>query len=67
MRYVNILCVLLCVLLRFRSQNAEKDQDLKTDSQGEDWDFIPRKKNVNAEAHKNFIHRLTTHNAMPPV
>lgn len=52
-----------CVLLGFWSQNAEKDWDLKTGSQGEDWDLIPRKENIKARAHKNFFLQLSTHNA----
>jgi len=64
---VNILSTLLCVLLRFKSQNDEKDWDLKTGSKGENWDLAPAKENIKVGAYKNFFLQLTTHNTMQPV
>lgn len=55
------------MFLRYRSQNAEKDWDLKTDGRDEDWSFIIRKENIKASAHKNFFLQLTTRNAVPPM
>jgi len=55
------------VLLRFKSQNDEKDWDLKTGSKGENWDLAPAKENIKVGAYKNFFLQLTTHNTMQPV